>query len=141
MLFDTALDGYWLARERDFSPNTVQDYSGTFRRFQAYVGPDRQVEDITSNDIHQFLNFLQRKRRLSNKSLANAWMALSSFWTWVEIELNCSHISADTSLVLAISLNTAPIISSVRWWIGFEVQHDVSNHILTNALIGGTILV
>ena len=32
MQLEYAIEGYWLAKRRDFSPNTVNDYTLTFRR-------------------------------------------------------------------------------------------------------------
>ena len=39
MRIDYALDGYWLARRRDFSPNTIVDYERTFERLCAFLSP------------------------------------------------------------------------------------------------------
>ena len=91
MRFDVALTGYWLARRRDFSENTVQDYERTFLRFQRFVGDERELEAIGAEDVHGFLNQL-RVEGLGAKSLANAWTALSSFWSWAEAELGVPHV-------------------------------------------------
>lgn len=90
MDFLTALEGYWLARKRGFSPHTISDYSVTFKRFAKHVG-SQPLTDITSAEIHKFLNRLQDKERLSDKTLSNVWAALSSFWTWAEEELKAPH--------------------------------------------------
>lgn len=91
MDFDTALEGYWLARRRDFSQNTINDYERTFMRFAKWIGK-KLLAEITSTDIHKFLNMMQKKYKLSNKSLANVWIALSSFWTWAESEFRIDHV-------------------------------------------------
>lgn len=90
MQFPTALEGFWLARRRDMSRHTVADYSVTFRRFADFIGP-RAIGEITPTDIHRFLNHVKTRYKLSDKTLSNAWIALSSFWTWAELELGVNH--------------------------------------------------
>lgn len=90
MDFQAALEGYWLARQRDFSPHTISDYSVTFRRFATYLGT-KDIATVTAADIHAFLNLIRTRHRLSDKTLSNAWAALSSFWTWAAVELSVDH--------------------------------------------------
>ena len=83
MRLDYALDGYWLARRRDSSPNTVDDYQRSFKRLCDFVGPEKQIEEISARDLHDFLNHVQSEFRLGKKTLTNVWIALSSLWTRV----------------------------------------------------------
>jgi integrase/recombinase XerD len=91
MKLSVALDGYWLAKRLDMSPHTIRDYELTFRRLVAYLG-DMEVEHITATQIRRFLEHLAGEYDLSKRTLSNVWIALSSFWTWAEIELNVPHI-------------------------------------------------
>lgn len=92
MLWQTALEGYWLEKRRSFSPGTIADYEGTFRRFAAYHGADLPpVEHIGAVHVRTYLDDI-KARGLSDKSVLNAWVALSSFWTWAETELGIAHI-------------------------------------------------
>lgn len=86
-----ALDLYWLARRRDFSRHTEEDYGRTFARFGEHVG-NRPVAQIGSRDVHRFLNHAQEAYQLGRKTLSNYWTALSSFWTWAEVELGVEHV-------------------------------------------------
>lgn len=90
MDFAAALEGYWLSRRRDLSSHTVADYRLTFSRFATHV-KHTPLDQISSNDIHHFLNDLRTRRKLSAKTVANAWTALSSFFTWAELELKLVH--------------------------------------------------
>ena len=92
MNWDTAVDGYWLARRRDMSAHTVRDYALTFRRFGEFVGGGRQVKSIKRRDIDAFLNHLRDDLNLAPKTVANAWIALSSFWSWAAEELGVPQI-------------------------------------------------
>jgi len=92
MRLDYAMEGYWLSKRRNLSPNTQRDYELTFRRFLEFVGPDAEVEAITSSDVEQFLNFLTDELGLSDKTVINHFIALSSFWTWAERNLGIPHI-------------------------------------------------
>jgi integrase/recombinase XerD len=92
MQLDYAIEGYWLAKRRDFSTNTVNDYTLTFRRLIEFVGKTRDLLGISSDDINRFLNYLRDDLELSPKTILNHWIALSSFWTWVERDLGLPHI-------------------------------------------------
>lgn len=90
MDFLTALEGYWLARRRDFSPHTILDYSLTFKRFAKHIG-SQPLGEIRAQDIHKFLDRTKARYKLGDKTMANIWTALSSFWTWAEEELRIAH--------------------------------------------------
>lgn len=90
MRFDAALEGYWLARRRDFTNDTVTDYTRTFDLFSEFNGA-RPVEEINPKHIEEYLTAQQKKFGWSNKTLRNSWIALSSFFTWAEVELKIDH--------------------------------------------------
>lgn len=93
MLLADALEGYWLANERNLSPNTVRDYTLTFRRLTAHcsaVGVSA-FDQITPDHINALLNQLARAG-LAKKTLLNVWIALSSLWTWAEHAIGARHI-------------------------------------------------
>lgn len=92
MLYSDALEGFWLARRRDYSPHTIADYELTFRRFQSWVGKGRHIETIAPQDIDGFLQDLADTHQLAAKTRLNAWIALSAFWTWAETALDIPHI-------------------------------------------------
>lgn len=93
MQWDIAIEGYWLEKRRNVSTATYNDYDRTFRRFAEYHGANLpQVEQISAMHIRAYLNHLREECKLSEKSLLNAWVAFSSFWTWAERELQIPHI-------------------------------------------------
>lgn len=92
MYLDDALEGYWLERRRNLSDHTVADYTVTFRRLREFLGAGAHIETITPDQVRAFLNHLQEKYALGDKTLANAWIALSALWTWAETELNIPHV-------------------------------------------------
>lgn len=91
MKLSSAIEGYWLESKRNLSPNTVRDYDLTFRRLVAYT-KDMEFEQITSDTLRKFLDYIAKKYKLANKTLANIWIALSALWSWAEAELNAPHI-------------------------------------------------
>jgi integrase/recombinase XerD len=91
MKLEAALSAYWVARRRDFSQNTINDYTITFRRLAEFVG-DVEFEAITSDDLNRFLNHLREDLNLSTKTVMNYWIGLSSLWTWAEQQFNMPHI-------------------------------------------------
>ena len=90
-----ALHGYWLDREVNLSPNTVADYRRTFGRLMEFLDEDRAVEEITARDLNRFLNEMTRRYGWGNKTRLNAWIALSSLWTWAERTLGVDQVVRD----------------------------------------------
>jgi integrase/recombinase XerD len=93
MKFDEALEGYWLAKRLQLSNATVDGYAGVFNRFQRYMAANGnpEFEQITANHIRAFLNDMAANGN-ARKTQANAWVALSSLWTWANQELDVPHI-------------------------------------------------
>jgi len=94
MRWNDALDGYWLSKSRNLSEHTISDYTVTFRRFGQWVR-NADVEKITAKHINAFLTHLTDDLELSAKTVLNAWIALSSFWTWAHDELGVRHVVQD----------------------------------------------
>lgn len=92
MLWENAIEGYWLEKKSNVASSTFADYSNTFVRFRAFLGKKPvQFEQITSDDVRRFLAH-RRDEGLAPKTVGNAWIALSSLWTWANMELNTPHI-------------------------------------------------
>lgn len=91
MRFSEALDGFWLAKKRGYSDSTVGSHGLVFRRFKVFVG-DADVAGLTADDIRRFLEAMQTRYELSDKTVCNYWVALSAFWTWAEHEIGVDHI-------------------------------------------------
>jgi integrase/recombinase XerD len=92
MQLDYALEGYWLSKKRVFSVHTIKEYEITFRRFKEFLGTKQDLSKITAQDVERFLNHLRDDRNLCLKSVLNSWIALSSFWTWAERNLEIQHV-------------------------------------------------
>ena len=91
MRFSEALDGFWLAKKRGYSESTIYSHGLVFRRFRAFVG-DADVAGLTGDDIRRFLEAMQTRYELGDKTICNYWVALSAFWTWAEKEIGVEHI-------------------------------------------------
>jgi integrase/recombinase XerD len=94
MRWDDALDGYWLARRRNLSTHTIEDYARTYRRFGLFVR-NAEVKQITAAQVNAFLNYLSEEMELGPKTVLNAWIALSSFWSWAHDELGLPHVVSE----------------------------------------------
>lgn len=95
MQLPTAIEGFWLSRQRNLSPSTVSDYTYTYNRLQRYLLEHHAIVDIeavTHRHIHQFLAWCADHEHLAPKTVLNHWIALSALWTWAETELQLPHI-------------------------------------------------
>ena len=50
------------------------------------------IEAVTDRQINRFLVYLKNNNGYSRKSVTNAWISLSSLWTWAEKELEIEHV-------------------------------------------------
>lgn len=91
MLLVDAFTGYWLDKRANLSPRTTRDYELAHRRLVAYLGEERTIESVTTDDLRRFLNAMRTEHNLSDKSVINLWIALSSLWSWAEKELKIPH--------------------------------------------------
>lgn len=91
MRLSVALNGYWLSKQLDFSPNTVAKYRRVFARLSAYLG-DVELERVATEDIRRFLIHLRENQGLGRRSVYDAWAVLSSLWTWAAGEFGIPHI-------------------------------------------------
>ena len=61
-----AIEGYLLAAQaRRLSPHTIQDYTGTFRKFLAFLEEDAPVESITAKQVEAFLAAVKTYKKLT----------------------------------------------------------------------------
>lgn len=96
MKISNAIEGYFLDKELDFSPKTVSGYRLFFRHLVEFL-EDAQIQNVSTPDIRRFLNYLARDKKQDGKgwakrSVHDAWIALSSLWTWAEKELEIKHV-------------------------------------------------
>lgn len=77
--FSQAVVGFELAcRARNLSPNTIADYTRTYRKFLAFRQDDPPISELTARDIEAFL----ASQDCSKKSVLNYFIGLSALWTW-----------------------------------------------------------
>ena len=72
--------------DQDRSPYTIKAFIGDLQLLAKYLPPDKKVGDITTNDINNFLNWLQHKRGVpcSAKSLARRITSIKAFFRWLQ---------------------------------------------------------
>lgn len=79
LVFTEAVEEFFVAKKAErVSEHTVRDYTVTLNRFKEFVGPDKLLHEITTMDVRRFL----AQYPGSKKNVKNAWIALSSLWTW-----------------------------------------------------------
>jgi integrase/recombinase XerD len=99
MQLSKALEGFKIgALAEGYSQLTIITYLSALGTLVEYLG-DREVQSITSDDLHGFMSFLvtdyvperrnnpKNTERLSTASHHRYWKAIRSFFKWAEIEL------------------------------------------------------
>ncbi|MGA9396647.1 MAG: site-specific integrase [Anaerolineaceae bacterium] len=68
------------------SPHTVKAFSADIQLLGSYLEPDRTIGAITTDDLNNFLNWLQTRRGVpcSPKTLARRITSLKSFFRWLQ---------------------------------------------------------
>lgn len=87
----TAVEGFFLEKRLRFSKRTVEGYHYHLDYFMGFMG-NVEFEAIQSDDVRRFLEWLHVKKGLSKRTVHDAWVVLSSLWTWAENELGTVHI-------------------------------------------------
>lgn len=88
MLLADAVAGFVLdMRARRLAAGTVSDYTNTLRKWQTYCGANRDLSDITADDLRAFLGSLNE---IGKKQLLNHHIGLSAFYTWA---VRCGHVA------------------------------------------------
>ena len=91
MRLSDVIAGYWLDKRLGFSKTTIPGYERTFGRLVVFLG-DPEFGAITASDVRRFLVHLAEGFGLSKRSVHDAWIPLSSLWTWAEGELGATHV-------------------------------------------------
>lgn len=89
MPLSLAVEGWLLTcSARSFSPNTIDGYARTLRKFALFLGDDPPIRSLTTKHIERFLISCQ----VSKTSKLDYYVGLSSLWTWaLKEELVDSH--------------------------------------------------
>ena len=80
-----AVQDFVAAKSLSASPHTIADYSVTLGRFLRYFDPRGTMNDITTKELREFLSTIPG----SKKNVLNAYIAISSLWTWAIKEGYC----------------------------------------------------
>ena len=83
MPLSLAVEGWLLTcSARSFSPNTIDGYARTLKKFLIYLKADLPIRSITTKHIEEFLI----AQPVAKKSKLNYYVGLSSLWTWARNE-------------------------------------------------------
>jgi site-specific recombinase XerD len=82
--FSRAVEGFLIAcNARGLSPNTLEDYNRTYRKFLVHRPDDPPLDVLATADIAAFLASCTG---VTNKSKRNYYIGLASLWTWALTE-------------------------------------------------------
>lgn len=77
---DDVIEDFLYARQAErYSPATIHTYDKVLHRFSKAIGRDKRFNSIDAGEIRQYLGGMPH---LSDKSIVNIHIVLSSLWTW-----------------------------------------------------------
>ena len=91
MKLSHALTGFWPNKKLSLGRHTITGYRVIFKRLIKFLDVP-EFDLITTNHLRRFLAYQVDEYALGHKSLVNTGIALSSLWSWAEIELGTPHI-------------------------------------------------
>ncbi len=91
MRLSLAIEGFLLHRAGVGSINTMRDYRNTLRKWLELIG-DVDTGELAADHVRRFLYHLRIERKLAPKTVKNAWIGLSAFFTWLEGEMGIEHV-------------------------------------------------
>lgn len=91
MRLSLAIEGFLLFRAGAGSINTMKEYAYTLHKWVAHIG-DVDTGELAADHVRRFLYHLRIEEELSPKTVKNAWIGLSAFFTWLEGEMGIEHV-------------------------------------------------
>jgi site-specific recombinase XerD len=100
-----AIEGFILHKTASgLSPNTIRNYKNQLKRFKEWAN-NSPIDEITPQHIEEFFQYLREgfqitrvcdnvsvpPRKLSAKTIKNAWGCLSTFWKWASREFQLDN--------------------------------------------------
>lgn len=77
---DEVIDQFLFARQAErYSPNTILSYESALSKFSRLVGGSVKFDDVGADEVRAFLG---SNAHLSDKTVLNYHIILSSLWTW-----------------------------------------------------------
>lgn len=71
--------------------HTVRDYRRTLEKWVRLIG-DVDTGELSADHVRRFLYHLRIEEALAPKTVKNAWIGLSAFFTWLEGEMGVEHV-------------------------------------------------
>lgn len=85
------VDGFFIVRRARLASTTQESYRQTLKRFVAYFGEDKLFANFTGDDIRHYMHYLS-ENGLSDRSVHDCLVILSSLWTFAAQEFGVPHI-------------------------------------------------
>jgi site-specific recombinase XerD len=81
-----AINGWEIfLKDQGSSPHTIKAFLGDVNLLASYLPPDRKLGSITTNDLNNFLTWMQKERGVpcSPKTLARRITSIKAFFRWL----------------------------------------------------------
>lgn len=104
VILSRAAEGFLLSKSASGrSPYTIRNYRNELSRFIEIIG-DKEIGSVTNEEIEKYLHYLKndfritqqantpiKPRKMTSKTLRNAWGTLSVFWRWISKEFGVQN--------------------------------------------------
>jgi integrase/recombinase XerD len=98
MKLSKAIEGYkFSSLSAGKSPKTMNGYDWAFKRILKYLG-DKEVEEITKNDLQRLFKYLHTESGLSSSSIQSVWRTVRSFYNWAVEDLGIDRPDKDLTM-------------------------------------------
>ena len=129
---ETRITSFLYAKRVDgCSEKTLKDYSKTLRLFKAHL--DRPVEDITTDDLREYICYLTDEKKLSKPTIQTYIATLRSFFKWLEVEEVI--LKSPMNKIKSLKIDYASIARKPLVADELEVLRDNCKTLLEQALV------
>ena len=91
MRLSLAIEGFLLFRAGAGSISTMREYANTLHKWVKLIG-DIDTAEVSADHVRRYLYHLRIEEQLAPKSVKNAWIGMSAFFTWLEGEMGIEHV-------------------------------------------------
>lgn len=129
MNLSKVVEGFFVVRRTRLAVTTVTNYRYCFDKLIARYGPNKPFQEITTEDIRRFTDYL-RGMGLSERSVHDNLVICSVLWTFAASEFGYPHVvkgielpKYDDKLIIPFTVEeTKALVKAAEWTSGWDTR-------------------